>query len=254
MKTHHYHNGLWLLCLCLLPGLSVAMPTCINKKLEIAIDIGHSPAHPGAISARGITEYNYNQTIAYLLQQRLLHLGFSNAFIISERNAEMPLHARASLANAKRAALLISIHHDSVQPHYLSTWEYEGQTYRFSDRYQGYSLFISEKNPEYNRSLEFAHLLGEELRSLDFIPTLHHAEPIAGENRPLIDENKGIHRFDDLIMLKDTKMPALLIECGVIVNRQEEELLASKLYQQNLVTALEHAIVRFAEVKPAVTP
>ncbi len=222
---------------------------CMDKQLIIAIDIGHSPKHPGATSARGIKEYQFNQTLATLLHQRLLHQGFNNSFIISAANPEMPLHARASLANAKKADLLISIHHDSVQPHYLSTWEYEKTSHHYSDRFQGYSLFISNKNPQYERSLAFAHVLGEELRSLELQPTLHHAEPIAGEHRPVLDEDKGIHRFDDLLIVKNAKMPAILVECGVIVNRQEEVLLSSRFYQQTLVAALERAVLRFAMQK-----
>lgn len=235
-----------VLSLMLVPISATAAPSCVNKQLMIAIDIGHSPKHPGAISARGVTEYRFNLNLAQMLHQRLLRQGFSKTFIVTAANPEMPLHARASLASAKRADLLISIHHDSVQPHYLSGWKFEGEKYYYSDRFQGYSLFVSEKNQEYPRSLEFAHLLGDELRSLDLKPTLHHAEPIAGENRPLIDSSKGIYRFDDLLILKNSKIPAVLVECGVIVNRQEEKLLASKTYQHNLVAAIERAVLRFA--------
>jgi len=226
---------------------TIAATSCIGKDLMIAIDIGHSPKSPGAVSARGVVEYDFNKNIAHMLHQRLLKQGFAKTFIVTAANPEMPLHARASFASAKQADLLISIHHDSVQPHYLSSWVYEGEQRHYSDRFQGYSLFVSEKNLEYARSLKFATLLGDELRSLELKPTLHHAEPLTGENRPLIDEDKGIYRFDNLLILKNSRIPAILMECGVIVNRQEEKLLSSKIYQQNLITAIERAVLRFAE-------
>ena len=49
-------------------------------------------------------------------------------------------------------------------------------------------------------------------------PSLYHAEPIAGENRPLLDRRLGVHRFDGLAVLKTATMPAVLVEAGVIVN------------------------------------
>jgi len=39
--------------------------------------------------------------------------------------------------------LFISIHHDDVQPVYYSKWDYNGKTYHFSDKFAGYSIFVS---------------------------------------------------------------------------------------------------------------
>jgi N-acetylmuramoyl-L-alanine amidase len=43
----------------------------------------------------------------------------------------------------------------------------------------------------------------------------------------LIDAGSGVYRYDQLIVLKETHMPAVLLEAGSIVNRQEELQLAS---------------------------
>ena len=69
-------------------------------------------------------------------------------------------------------------------------------------------------------SSEFAAKLGRALLSAGFTPTLHHEEQ---EKRPVTDREKGIYAFDDLVVLKTAKMPAVLLECGVIVSRAEEE-------------------------------
>ena len=220
---------------------------CINRDLRIAIDVGHSPKHPGANSATGTAEYYFNQTIGDLLLLRLLQHGFKNSFIISQRNLEMPLHARASFANAKRADLLISIHHDSVQKKYLSAWQHKDKTqYQSSDKFKGFSLFISNHNRKAENSLMFAEMLGKELLSVDFSPSTYHQEPIEGENRRVLVADKGIYQYDELIILRRSKMPAILFECGVIVNPNEEQKLQQKVYQHLLVSALERAILRFA--------
>ena len=50
---------------------------------------------------------------------------------------------------------------------------YEGQQRSFSDRFKGYSLFISKENANPKGSLEFGHFLGEELETRGF-----HTHPI----------------------------------------------------------------------------
>jgi len=224
----------------------MANATCINDKLSVAIDIGHSPQRGGATSAHGTGEYHFNKNIAELLYKRLLLLGFKNSFITTQSNPEMPLHARASLASAKQADLFISIHHDSVHPKYLKEWEYKGKMEHYSDDFQGFSMFVSKRNKHLDQSMLFAELLGDELLQLDFTPSLHHQENIPGENRPLLNKEKGIYQYDELVVLRRAKVPAILLECGIIVNKAESAKLSQRVYQHLLVSALERALLRFA--------
>ena len=114
----------------------------------IAIDIGHTKERPGAISARGIGEFYFNQNIAKLLYRELNQHGFMKAFIINEEGGNIILKERIQIAKEHNAHVLISIHHDSVQPQYLSSWNNEGTQLRYSDLFEGYSIFYSEKNAE----------------------------------------------------------------------------------------------------------
>ena len=58
--------------------------------------------------------------------------------------------------------------------------------------------------------------------------TLHHAEPIGGENRALLDARCGVYQYDDLVVLKDFRSPAVLFEAAVVVNSDEEFVAESK--------------------------
>ena len=140
---------------------------------------------------------------------------------------------------ARGAALLLSVHHDSVQPHFLQAWESGGVPQLFSDRYAGYSLFISRKNPAQGQSLACAAAIGAALRGAGFVHSPHHAERIAGEMKPYADRRNGVHFYDNLVVLKTASQPALLIEAGVIVNRDEELRLADP----RLRTAFAQAVV-----------
>jgi N-acetylmuramoyl-L-alanine amidase len=213
----------------------------------LAIDIGHSPTRYGATSARGRGEYAFNKELAEQLLQSVQEQGLQ-AFIITADDPEMVLEKRAQTANERKASLMLSIHHDSVQEHYLSEWTYEGKALRYSDKFSGYSIFISQRNSAYVYSRQAAGLLGIHLYNAGFTPTFHHAEPIPGENRPVLDDKYGIFQFDDLRILRNSTVPAVLLENGVIVNRDEEILLRNVVYQRALVNTITAAVNEFAEL------
>jgi N-acetylmuramoyl-L-alanine amidase len=217
-----------------------------NEKFVIAIDPGHSKNHFGAVSSRGVPEYNFNIAIANVLLAKLQDHNKIDAFIINPDGGDISLKERTQIAKKKQADIYLSLHHDSVQQKYISYWQYEGKKNHYSDNFEGYSIFISNKNVKKDDSLKFSKLLGKEFRTFGFVPTLHHAEKIKGENRKLFDKKLGIYSFDDLVVLKTASMPAVLIECGVIVNRKEELLVASDEFRDELASAIVKAILKYS--------
>jgi N-acetylmuramoyl-L-alanine amidase len=225
---------------------SVTPAKAARKNAEdfvVALDIGHTPLKGGAMSARGVSEYEFNHRLVTELFTQLQSLGFRRSFIINPQGEEIGLARRSAQANAQNADLFLAIHHDSVKDRFLKTWEINGKTQKYCDDFHGYSIFFSNKNVKAAESLAFASKLGEALLNAGFTPTLHHG---AQENRPIVDKEKGIYAFDDLVVLKTARMPAVLLECGVIVNRAEEEKLNSSAYRQRLVDAIGRAIKDFS--------
>lgn len=202
---------------------------------KVAIDVGHYHEKPGAVSARGVAEFNYNLQLAQEVEAALRRSGHAT-LLIGENGLSADLAARAP--RAKRMDLFISIHHDSVQPHYLETWEHEGMERRFSDRYSGFSLFVSRLNPGVETGLRCASAIGGALRAAGFAPSRYHAEPIAGENRPFADEDNGVHYFDNLAVLRTAAIPALLFEAGVIVHRDEELRMRDTAVRKRIVESI----------------
>ena len=220
---------------------------CPRPEFAVAIDIGHTKKTCGGISARGVCEYAFNRRFSTLLYQEFIRRGFSKAFLLNADAHEVSLAWRPETANKRKASLFISIHHDSVQDRYIKSWMYKGKLHFYCDRFKGYSIFYSEKNKRPQKSLEFAFMLGAELRGMGLAPTLHHAEKIKGENRELVDRVRGVYRFDDLVVLKKTAMPAVLFECGLIVNREEELLLTSDGYRRMLASGLVRSVEKFRQ-------
>ncbi|MBI2296127.1 MAG: N-acetylmuramoyl-L-alanine amidase [Betaproteobacteria bacterium] len=186
---------------------------------SIAVDVGHYLQKPGVISARGVPEFEYNRQLAREVSETLRRAGHKTILIGDDGLAE-DLGKRAP--RAAGMDLFLSIHHDSVQPRFLSTWEYEGQVQSYSDLFSGFSLFVSRITSHLEPSLKCASAIGTALRGAGFTPSRYHADPIVGENRPFADEANGVHYFDNLAVLKTATIPALLFEAGVIVNREEE--------------------------------
>ena len=233
-----------ILILCFFTGY-ISVSAAENEKLIIAIDPGHTKKYFGAVSARGMPEYGFNIAIANVLLSKIKESNQTDGFIINPDGGNITLKERTEIAKKRKADLYISLHHDSVQQKYISYWQYEGKKNHYSDNFEGYSIFISNKNEEKGKSLNFAKLLGKQFRSFGFIPTLHHAEKIKGENRKLLDKNLGIYSFDDLVVLKTAQMPAVLIECGVIVNRRDELLVNSAEYRNKFTGSILRAIVEY---------
>ena len=233
--------------------VSVATSAGSDLKPRVALDIGHSVKRPGAYSARGAGEYYFNRRIAEALFRSLKEFGQVDAFIINPHGASISLAERTRQAANKRATLFLSIHHDSVQRRYVKEWTVDGKTRLYSDNFSGFSVFVSRKNRQFAQSLKFARLLGEAMIARGFSPTWHHAEKIPGEGRTLLDKNLGLYEFSDLVVLKTAAMPAVLLECGVIVNRSDEASLQKPEVQQRIADAAAEAIVKFmhSDTSPA---
>jgi N-acetylmuramoyl-L-alanine amidase len=185
----------------------------------VAIDIGHFPEPPelaGAKGDSGVYEYVYNKNLATKVGALL------EAKNIAVIYTEGKLNDRAIKAKEGGAQLFVSIHHDSVPEYRLEETKVPG------NRYRGYSLFVSQKNAQYRGSLACASKIGSEL--LKVRPrSLYHADDMPGARKAFLDEKYGVHRYDNLIVLKQAKMPAVLVEAGVIVNPEDEQAVTGKV-------------------------
>lgn len=233
---------------CIAYGLALATSAGSDLKPRVALDIGHSIKQPGAYSARGVGEYYFNRTIAEAVLRSLKQSGEVEAFIINPQGKSISLAERTRQAANKRATLFLSIHHDSVQRRYVKEWKVDGKTHLYSDKFSGFSVFVSRKNRKFAQSQRLGRFLSEAMLARGFSPTLHHAEKIPGEGRNLLDKDLGLYEFEDLIVLKTAAMPAVLLECGVIINRSEETSLQKPEIQQRIADAATEAIIKFLRV------
>jgi N-acetylmuramoyl-L-alanine amidase len=142
------------------------------------------------------------------------------------------------------------VHHDSVPEWFLEAWTHEGKPARFSDRFAGHSLFVSSQNGEAQASYLFAQMLGRELKIQGMRYTPHYTLPAMDwKRRDLLDPETGVYRFDQLVVLRDTKVPTVLFEAGSIINRSEELLMGSPERHAKIAAAVTDAVRLFCAAR-----
>jgi len=189
------------------------------------VDVGHYAAEPGVISASGRPEFEYNLALAREVRTEIEKLGLK-VRLIGERGDYAVLHHRTR--DAQGADLFLSIHHDSVKERFLPE----------ADRFSGFSLFISSFNPKAEKSLACARAIGVKLRAAGFTPSRYHADPVLGESRSFADEANGVHYYDNLAVGRTASMPSVLVEAGVIVNREEEARMRDPQVRRSIALAV----------------
>lgn len=211
--------------------------------------MGHTAEAPGAISARHVPEFDFNLRLAKRIEEGLKSEGFvETRLLVTEGKAKPSLFKRAIAVNNSRADLMLSIHHDSVPDSFLEEWEFEGSKSHFSDRFSGYSIFVSHENPKFKSSLRFGRLLGHQMMAQGLHYARQYTQAFMGRYRhKLLDKDTGVYRYDQLVVLGRTRMPAVLFEAGSIINREEELAMNSPERQDIISAAVSRAVKEFCE-------
>lgn len=184
----------------------------------IFIDPGHGGPDPGATGPTKTYEKNNTLAISLALNEILKQAG---ANVILSRTTDVSpaytnyselecLQARMSLAKASNADLFISIHNDSFS----------------KSTVQGTSTFYSGNNPKSNESLQLASSI--QFALIDTLETTNRGVKEAG-----------------LYVLKNTTMPAALVETAFISNPYEEARLQNPTFQKNVSAAIFQGIYKY---------
>jgi N-acetylmuramoyl-L-alanine amidase len=65
--------------------------------------------------------------------------------------------------------------------------------------------------------------------------------------RPLLNRETGVYRYDELIVLRKTRMAAVLLEAGSIINRDEELKMSSPERRDIISSGVAAAVKEFCE-------
>ncbi len=216
------------------------------------------PPNQKARSApHNVAEFVFNLRLAQRIEEKLKAEGFAETrLLLTEGKARPSLVKRVAAANNLHANLFLSIHHDSVPntPNtFLENWEFEGKKSHFSDRFSGYSVFVSRNNPDFKTSLLFAELVGKEMKAQGLQYARQYTQAVMGRYRhPLLNKETGVYSYDQLVVLRKARMPAALLEAGSIINRDEELKMDSPERRDIISSGVTAAVKEFCDPRWAI--
>jgi N-acetylmuramoyl-L-alanine amidase len=230
---------------------SPAATNCDPAKFRIVLDVGHTAKSEGAISARNVPEFTFNLHLARRIEEKLKAAGFAGTkLLVTEGNSRSSLVRRVTAANDLPADLFLSIHHDSVPNKLLEDWEFEGKKRHFSDRFSGYSVWVSRNNPDFKTSLSFAELVAKEMKAQGLDYAHQYTQAVMGHyQHPLLNKETGVYSYDELVVLRKTRMPAVLLEAGSIINRDEELKMDSPEHRNLVSSGVAAAVKEFCDYR-----
>ena len=200
-----------------LNGETLKNSTTFNheKKKVVVIDAGHGGTDPGAVSGSRI-EKTLNLNIALKTETELKNRGYL-VKMVRASDKTISLKDRANFANNLNADLFISIHQNSFTN---STANGTEVYYTTSKPDSG---FPSQSSNKLSKSKEIAKITCDNIVSA-----------IGTYNRGIKDGN--------LTVLRNTKMPSILIECGFITNDSDALKTTNNSYQNKIAKAIAYAV------------
>ncbi len=183
----------------------------------VVIDAGHGGQDPGANNGN-VLEKDLNLAIALKLEE-LLKKNNIKTFMLRQDDTFVELYDRPFIANALKATLFVSIHHNAIDNKKIS-----GTETLYYPETKGDPSFTGEK---------FAKLVQEALLS------------------KLNSVNRKTVARPGLVVLKYSEMPSILAEIGFVTNAAELKNLTNQEYQQKAADALSEATIKALEILEA---
>jgi len=218
---------------------------------RLLIDPGHDRQSPSVKGCRsGIPEYVFNDNLAGMLRDMLLPGADISVTLTHEVDGCISLRGRARMTEG--CDLMLSIHHDSAQDTYLRPVMCGGKQKRCIVGPKGFCVYVSRKNPYPEASLLFARLISGFMVGKGLTPSTHHGEDVPGERHIMIAP--GVYYYDNLIVLKEARSPAVLVEAAVLTNYNDEAAASSPEFQQKVTEALREAVTTYAGMVAPLNP
>ena len=180
----------------------------------VIISAGHGGSDPDAI-VNGVYEAHLNLEIAEKLQKELETSGVG-VYMLRTDDSFVSLEDRTYTANKMKADLFVSIHCNT-----LDDPEFDGL---MTLVHSGY--------------LNYKNLNGKTAG------TIIHQEVIQSTGA----KDRGVRDRDKIIVLKDTAMPAVEIECGFLTNEAEFGKLLENSYQWSIARGTAEGVLKVLDL------
>jgi N-acetylmuramoyl-L-alanine amidase len=186
----------------------LTLPSVPSGRVVVAIDPGHGGRDPGAVGIGGLQE----KQVIFPISMRVAELLESQGIMVVMTRREdvaVDLQARAAIANRAQANLFVSIHANAIS---MSRPDVNGiETY-----------FASESGRRLAATLQASMLAATGMR------------------------DRGVKQARFLV-LRQTSMPAALVEVGFVTGAQDAPRLADPAWRETMAQAIARGILQYIQ-------
>lgn len=254
-----YLRAFRIILTCLTMLLSGALAA--QKSFTLVLDAGHGGKDAGAVGAFSY-EKNINLNVA-LAVGKLVEQHCPDVRVIYTRKTDVfiPLGDRPNIANKAKADLFISIHTNSAGsnhgPHGAETYtlclERMNVNLEFAKRENSVITYESDYKTRYEgfdpNSAE-SYVIFQFMQNNYMKQSVELAKYIQGQYTSHGRKNKGVKQAN-LLVLRNTTMPAVLTELGFITNPDEERFLNSREGINTLATSIFNGFLAYRKAHGA---
>ena len=172
-----------------------------------------------------IHENEFNEAIMHKVEPHLKRCGI-DYIELAPTDSDTPLNTRANTANKNKCDLVVSIHANALAGTKWQTGAYG-------------LVVIKTKNCQ-SETDRLANIIYNHLKQIDF--------PGDGETKYGVRVDTEISGFT-LAILRQTKMPAVLVELGFMDNWRDVKVMCTEKFQNKCAEAIAKAICEYLSVK-----
>ncbi len=225
----------------------------ITKPYKILVDPGHGGKDPGAIGRTGLKEKEIVLDVAKRLRDLLWQRGF-DVRMTRDQDVFISLNGRTEMAARGKADVFISIHANASRSSSAKGFEiYTVRTLSFAEKKE------QQRKDNYQLLFQSLHMKKDDQRVSAIVEDLlSRKKPL--ESQRLAEalqqgvlsqgtiKDRGVQTAG-FFVLRNTLVPAVLIELGFVTNSKEENLLRNTAYRQKLADAIAAGLMRYVSLK-----
>jgi N-acetylmuramoyl-L-alanine amidase len=182
--------------------------------MKILLDAGHGYNTPGKRSPDGMREYEFNRVVASYAKSFLEEYENVTVYFSHSDTKDVSLQERTDKANRLDVDCFVSIHANA----YGSGW----------NSARGIETFVYKTKPK--AAVQLAEKVQNNLVIATGLP------------------NRGV-KTGNFHVLRSSDMPAILVECGFMTNKEEVKLLRSDVYRKTCAEAIVKGISEHYKLK-----
>ncbi len=174
-----------------------------REDILVALDAGHGGEDEGS-SRAGVLEKTVNMQIVQEVEAQLGALGYQ-VLLVREGDEELSLEERVQIANEAGAHIYVSIHQNACEEKVSNV--------------SGIEVWYNAEKAE---------------KGSERLAKLIHSDLVLYTQA----KDRGIVEDESLVVIRETKMPACLVETGFLSNQAERELLITEAYQTRIAEGI----------------